>query len=254
MSGDPFDVIVRIAKSRVIAVVFVSRFVLKGSRSGGDPRVTRELRELIRQMSKDNPLWGAPTHPWRVAKTRVRTRSVDGIQVHDPMPRTVAADLADVPAQPCRCHCGDRPMRCADPDIRTFACAPRHRSQPTTEWLAQQTVEAFPWVQCEGDPRRRVATEIPTRREKEALAMSGKQGTCVVARRAQRLVGRLLTLCFPRVTATRTRRGSAVQVNGFGSALFCATKRRGGRLDPTGSALLFCSSKRWVRRSISSAS
>jgi hypothetical protein len=92
---------------------------------------------------------GRSTHPWRVAKTRVRTRPVDGIQVHDPMPRAVVADLADVPAQPCRCHCGDRPMRCADPDIRTFACAPRHRSQPTTEWLAQQTVEAFPW---EGAP------------------------------------------------------------------------------------------------------
>jgi hypothetical protein len=26
----------------------------------GRPRVSRELRELIRQMSKDNPLWGAP--------------------------------------------------------------------------------------------------------------------------------------------------------------------------------------------------
>jgi hypothetical protein len=26
----------------------------------GRPRVSRELRELIRQMSQDNPLWGAP--------------------------------------------------------------------------------------------------------------------------------------------------------------------------------------------------
>jgi len=26
----------------------------------GRPKVSRELRELIRQMSKDNPLWGAP--------------------------------------------------------------------------------------------------------------------------------------------------------------------------------------------------
>ena len=31
--------------------------------------------------------------------------------------------------------------------------------------------------------------------------------------------------CFPRLTAGRTRRGSALQMNGFGSALFCATKR-----------------------------
>jgi hypothetical protein len=26
----------------------------------GRPRVSRKLRDLIRQMSKDNPLWGAP--------------------------------------------------------------------------------------------------------------------------------------------------------------------------------------------------
>jgi hypothetical protein len=32
----------------------------KSRRQAGRPRITRELRELIRQMSKDNPLWGAP--------------------------------------------------------------------------------------------------------------------------------------------------------------------------------------------------
>ena len=26
----------------------------------GRPKIDRELRDLIRQMSKDNPLWGAP--------------------------------------------------------------------------------------------------------------------------------------------------------------------------------------------------
>src|SRR5262245_63120319 len=31
--------------------------------------------------------------------------------------------------------------------------------------------------------------------------------------------------CFPRLTAARTRRGSAVQTKGFGSALVSATKR-----------------------------
>jgi hypothetical protein len=32
----------------------------KSRGQAGRPRVSRELRDLIRQMSKDNPLWGAP--------------------------------------------------------------------------------------------------------------------------------------------------------------------------------------------------
>jgi hypothetical protein len=32
----------------------------KSRRRGGRPRIDRELRDLIRRMSKDNPLWGAP--------------------------------------------------------------------------------------------------------------------------------------------------------------------------------------------------
>ncbi len=32
----------------------------KSRRSSGRPRINREIRDLIRQMSRDNPLWGAP--------------------------------------------------------------------------------------------------------------------------------------------------------------------------------------------------
>jgi hypothetical protein len=32
----------------------------KSSRVGGRPKIDREIRDLIRRMSKDNPLWGAP--------------------------------------------------------------------------------------------------------------------------------------------------------------------------------------------------
>jgi hypothetical protein len=34
----------------------------------GRPRVSCELRELIRQMSTDTPLWGSPAHSWRIAE------------------------------------------------------------------------------------------------------------------------------------------------------------------------------------------
>jgi hypothetical protein len=32
----------------------------KSRRRGGRPRIDREIRDLIRRMSKDNPLWGTP--------------------------------------------------------------------------------------------------------------------------------------------------------------------------------------------------
>ena len=39
---------------------FRSYWRWKSSRVGGRPKIDREIRDLIRRMSKENPLWGAP--------------------------------------------------------------------------------------------------------------------------------------------------------------------------------------------------
>ena len=99
---------------------------------------------------------GRPAHPWRTAEARIRDRRVDGLQIHDPAPRAAIADLANIPAQPCRRHCGNRSLRGSNHDVRVPVCVscrgPRSTTapfavtrRPTAEWLAQQIVEAFPW-------------------------------------------------------------------------------------------------------------
>ena len=73
----------------------------------GRPRVSRELRELIRQMSKDNPLWGAPRIHGELLKLGFEVAEFYGLQVHDQTPGTAIADMADIPTQPRGCHRGD---------------------------------------------------------------------------------------------------------------------------------------------------
>ena len=55
----------------------------------GRPRVSRELRELIQRMSKENPLWGAPRIHGELLKL--------GFEI-DPAPRAAITNLANIPA------------------------------------------------------------------------------------------------------------------------------------------------------------
>jgi putative transposase len=63
------------------------------SRSGR-PSADRETRDLVRQMSNANPLWGAPPDPWRAAQARHRDKPSHGCQVYDAKTRDAFADLA----------------------------------------------------------------------------------------------------------------------------------------------------------------
>jgi hypothetical protein len=73
----------------------------------GKPKIECELRDLIRRMSKENPLWGAPRIHGELLKLgfEIAESTVSKYLIRH---RGAAiADLADVPAQPCGCHCGD---------------------------------------------------------------------------------------------------------------------------------------------------
>src|SRR5436190_7830394 len=64
----------------------------KSRRRGGRPAIGTELRELIRRMSRANPLWGAP----RAAEARPDGLAGDGLEVHAPAAAGALTDVAGV--------------------------------------------------------------------------------------------------------------------------------------------------------------
>src|SRR5262249_7872324 len=71
----------------------------KSRSPGGRPRIAREVRELIRRMSFENPLWGATKIHGRTAQARHRGRAVHGFRLHGTATGSAIADLEDLPWQ-----------------------------------------------------------------------------------------------------------------------------------------------------------
>src|ERR1700757_127735 len=123
----------------------------------GRPRVSRELRELIQRMSKENSLWGAPRIHGELLKLGFEiaesTVSKYMIRRRGPPSQTwrtflrnhahaiAAIDLCVVPTLPFECLFAFLVLGHGRRQLLWFAVT-RH---PTAEWLAQQIVEAFPW-------------------------------------------------------------------------------------------------------------
>jgi hypothetical protein len=89
---------------------------------GGRPRTDREIRALIRRMSRENPLWGAPRIHGELLMLGVEVAESSG-QVYGPPPPTTVPRLEDISPQPCR---WDRITRsvCGSHDLSQVALRP----------------------------------------------------------------------------------------------------------------------------------
>jgi transposase InsO family protein len=129
------------------------------SRAGkcGRPCVSRETRDLIRQMSKANPLWGAPRIHGELLKL--------GIEVSQATVAKYMSRQGRPPSQTWRTFLENHLQQIVATDflvVRTvsfrllfvFVVVGHHRrhavhfnvtAQPTAEWTARQIAEALPW-------------------------------------------------------------------------------------------------------------
>jgi transposase InsO family protein len=124
---------------------------------GGRPQIDADLRSLIRRMSAENPLWGAPrihgellklgfdVAQSSVAKYMVK-RSRPPSQgwrtfLRNHAPDIAAMDLFVVPTIGLDLLYGLVIVRLARRDIVWINVTPH----PTAEWIARQITDAFPW-------------------------------------------------------------------------------------------------------------
>jgi transposase InsO family protein len=126
-------------------------------RRRGRPPMPQETRELIRRMSRENPLWGAPRIHGELRKLgiEISQATVSKVMVRHPRPpsqtwRTFLTNHADglasidlfvVPTATFRLLYAFIVLRHERRKVVHFDVT----SHPTANWLAQQLVEAFPW-------------------------------------------------------------------------------------------------------------
>src|SRR5436309_2245582 len=134
----------------------------KSCRRGGRPQIETELRVLIRQMSTENLLWGAPrihgellklgfsVAQSSVAKYMVRRRGPPSQEwrtfLRNHAPDIAAMDLFVVPTIGFKLLYGFVILRLDRRDLAWISVT----TNPTAEWVARQITEAFPW---DGAPR-----------------------------------------------------------------------------------------------------
>jgi hypothetical protein len=129
----------------------------KSRRRGGRPQIETELRALIRQMSTENLLWGAPrihgellklgfsVAQSSVAKYMVKRRGPPSQEwrtfLRNHAPDITAMDLFVVPTIGFKLLYGFVIIRLDRRDLVWIGVT----TNPTAEWVARQITEAFPW-------------------------------------------------------------------------------------------------------------
>jgi len=129
----------------------------KSQRRGGRPQIDAELRGLIRQMSMENLLWGAPRIHGEllklgfelaqssVAKYMVKRRGPPSqgwrIFLRNHAPDIAAMDLFVVPTIGFKLLYGFVIVRLSRRDLVCINVT----TNPTAEWIARQITEPFPW-------------------------------------------------------------------------------------------------------------
>jgi transposase InsO family protein len=124
---------------------------------GGRPKIDTELRALIRRMSMENPLWGAPrihgellklgfeVAQSSVAKYMVKRRGPPSqgwrTFLRNHAPDIAAIDLFVVPTIGFDLLYAFVIVRLGRRDLVWITVTPN----PTAEWVARQITEAFPW-------------------------------------------------------------------------------------------------------------
>ncbi len=129
----------------------------KSRRRGGRPKIDREIRDLIRRMSKENPLWGAPRIHGELLML--------GIEVAESTVARYMTRRQGPPSQGWKTFLRNHAVGIASLDlfvVRTISfkllyglVILRHArrrlvsisvtSNPTAEWIAGQVTDAFPW-------------------------------------------------------------------------------------------------------------
>ena len=121
------------------------------------PSVPKDVRDLIRVMSRANPTWGAPRIHGELLKLGIDIGETSVSKYPDPSPEAAIADLADLLGES-RQGLGIRGLFHV-PTLRfqvlyVFLVLAHDRrrilhfgvtAHPTAEWTTQQLREAFPW-------------------------------------------------------------------------------------------------------------
>ena len=127
---------------------------------GGRPPTSAEIRDLIRRLSRENPLWGAPrvhgelqmlgisVSQTTVAKYMIRHRTPPSQTwrtfLHNHATDLASIDFFTVPTVTFRVLYVLLVLRHERREVVHFNVT----RQPTAQWTAQQMVEAFPWDQA----------------------------------------------------------------------------------------------------------